>query len=80
MAGSDIWAGNGTMPQAVLLGSYMQQHVHRLCVGHLTEPNWLLKELSDIASVLLFWKLHGNLESLYVVSYSDVSYNIVTGR
>lgn len=53
-AGSIIWAGNGTLPQAAFAGSYLQQKAPRLTVHYLTEANKMLKELQDLTPTIRF--------------------------
>lgn len=80
MAGSIIWAGNGTLPQAAFSGSYMQQKAPTLRVGDLIEGNKMLKELKDLDPTIRFRKLSTDIRTMDVWTFSDASFNIVSGR
>lgn len=80
LAGSIIWAGNGSLPQAAFVGSYMQQIAPRLRVQDLTEANKMLKEIRDLEPRIMFPILKADVERLDVWTFSDASFNIVAGR
>lgn len=80
LSGSIIWAGNGTLPQAAFTGSYMQQKAPNLRVQDLTEGNKMLKELKDMKPVIKFRKITSKILALDIWTFSDASFNIVTGR
>lgn len=80
LAGEMISAGYGTSPQTALIGSYTQQHVPRLRVRQLTEDNPFLKYLKDMPSIVRFKVTRRDTDNLEIVTHSDASLNIVTGR
>lgn len=80
LAGSIIWAGNGAMPQAAYVGSFMQQVAPRLRVSDMTEANKMLKEIKDLNPQIMFRKLNSEIISIDVWTFSDASFNIVAGR
>lgn len=80
LAGSLIWAGGGTLPQAAFIASYMQQVAPRLRVHDLSEANKMLKELRDLDPTILFRKMNTAVSKIEVWTFSDASFNIVSGR
>lgn len=80
LAGSIIWAGNGALPQAAFVGSLMQQTAPRLRVKDITEANKMLKEIRDLKPLISFRKLTSEVDNIDVWTFSDASFNIVTGR
>lgn len=80
LSGSIMWAGNGTLPQAAFTGSFMQQKAPKLRVHDLTEGNKMLKELKDLNPTITFRKLRTGITKIDVWTFSDASFNIVSGR
>lgn len=80
MAGSLIWAGNATLPQAGYVASYMQQTAPKLRVHHVTEANKMMKELRDLDATITFKKMKKPAKKVEVWTFSDASFNIVAGR
>lgn len=80
MAGSIVWAGSGSLPHAAFTGSYMQQRAPTLRVQDLTEANKMLKELKDLTPIVRFRKLDSSIRAMDVWTFSDASFNIVSGR
>lgn len=80
MAGSLIWAGNATLPQASYVASYMQQTAPKLRVHHVTEANKMLKELKDLNATITFKMMKKPAKRIEVWTFSDASFNIVAGR
>lgn len=58
----------------------MQQVAPRLSVADATEGNKMLKEAKDLNAVIRFNKLQGTVNKVEVWTFSDASYNIVSGR
>lgn len=52
LSGSNVWAANGSFPQASFLGSHMQQFAPQLRVRDLTESNKMLKDIRDLDPVI----------------------------
>lgn len=80
LLGSVIWAGNGTLPHASFVGSYMQQLAPRLRVGDLTEASKMLNKMRDLEPTIIFKRLTTPVEKVDVWTFSDASFNIVRGR
>lgn len=80
LAGELIWAGNGCVPKASFVGSYLQQLAPRLKVSDLTNANRMLAEMKDLSATLLFKKLKSPVEKVEIQTFSDASFNISNSR
>lgn len=58
----------------------MQQKAPRLTVHDLTEGNRMLKELKDLTPTIRIRKTHITIQKIDVWTFSDASFNIVSGR
>lgn len=78
LAGSIMWLGAGTSPQASFVASYLQQRTAELRVKHLVEANRLLKQLKSLPTALRYRK--GDAEAKReVYTFADASFNIAAG-
>lgn len=75
LAGELVWIGYGTLPQAAVVASYMQQKVPTLTVHDLVEANKTLKELKDLRPVIRYLP-HKKDANITVCTYSDAAFNI----
>lgn len=73
LAGTLMYLGNGTLPQAALATSLMQQRLGRLMVSHIVEGNKLLHELLKLESKITFRPPDQNAEGT-VTTFSDASH------
>lgn len=73
LAGSVIWAGNGSLAHAVFVGSYMQQAATRLLIHDLTDSNRKLKEMRDLKPTIEFPRLEVAIHTVDLWTFSDAS-------
>lgn len=73
LAGTLLYLGSGTLPQASLVVSLMQQRIGRLTVAHIVEANEMTVELRRLDPVIRFKKVT-NPTDVVLCSFSDASH------
>lgn len=73
LAGTLLYLGNGTLPQASYVVSLMQQRVSRLKVKHLIDANNMLAELRKLSSTIFYQKVDTPYD-VCLFSLSDASH------
>lgn len=76
LAGEMIWIGCSVLPQALVVGSTMQQRVPYLTVQDLIDGNRMLKEMRDLEPLVVFKKPPEIVKEMAVLTYSDAAFNI----
>jgi len=80
LAGELIWLGCGALPQPLVVGYLMQQHVSSLEVEHIHQANRSLRELRNLRPVVTFRRPIAPISSVEVVTFSDAAFNISPGH
>lgn len=80
LAGSIIWAGQETVPQALFIGSYLQQDAPRLKVRTIINGNKRVKDIKDLVPSINFRKVNGDIQKIEIWSYSDACFDMVAER
>lgn len=78
LAGEMVWLGSGTMPQAAVVGSIMQQKLPHLKVEDIIEANHTLKELCDLDAYMVFAPVSSKIIKAKITTYSDAAFNITS--
>lgn len=79
LAGELVWLGCGALPQALLVGSEMQQLVPFLKVSEIAEYSRAIRQLENLSPIVTFRGPRSKITDASIVTFSDASFNIRSG-